>query len=81
MQGTFEAKDIQNYRIAVHALKSAALTIGAVLLSDHAKALEMAAKAEDTSFIGSHHEALLEEYTALLDAVRKVIEHEKGIDN
>ena len=81
IQSTYEAKDIQNYRIAVHALKSAALTIGAVLLSDHAKALEMAAKAEDTAFIGSHHEALLEEYTALLDALRKVIEHEKGIGN
>ena len=72
--GAYDAKDIQNYRIAVHALKSAALTIGAVLLSDHAKALEMAAKAEDTDFIHAHHDALIEEYTQVLEGIGKVVE-------
>jgi HPt (histidine-containing phosphotransfer) domain-containing protein len=76
IRSTFEAHDIQNYRIAVHALKSAALTIGAVLLSDHAKALEMAAKAEDAEFIRAHHDALLEEYTEVLESIGKVIGNE-----
>ena len=72
--GHYAAEDITNYRIAVHALKSAALTIGAVLLSDHAKALEMAAKANDTAFIRSHHDALMEEYTEVLEGIGKVVE-------
>jgi HPt (histidine-containing phosphotransfer) domain-containing protein len=74
IRDTYEAKDIENYRIAVHALKSAALTIGAVLLSDHAKALEMAARAQDTAFITAHHDALMEEYTQVLKAIGKVVE-------
>lgn len=70
----YAAEDIENYRIAVHALKSASLTIGAVLLSDHAKALEFAAKAGDTDFIRAHHDALLEEYTEILEGIGKVTE-------
>ena len=76
IRSTFEAQNIKNYRISVHALKSAALTIGAVLLSDHAKALEMAAKAEDVEFIRAHHDALLEEYTEVLESIGKVIGNE-----
>ena len=70
----YAAEDIENYRIAVHALKSSALTIGAVLLSDHAKALEFAAKANDTDFIRAHHDALMEEYTTVLEGIGKVVE-------
>ena len=74
INGYYAAEDITNYRIAVHALKSAAMTIGAVLLSDHAKTLEMAAKAGDTALIDSRHEALMEEYTEVLEGIRKVVE-------
>ena len=68
-----ESKDWDNYRILVHALKSTSLTIGAVALSEEAKALEMAAKDEDVDYILSHHQEVMEKYTGLLNVLRKVL--------
>ncbi len=68
------AEDVENYRIAVHSLKSTSLTIGAVLLSDHAKALEMAAKAGDWEYIRSHHADVMTEYTAVTDGIHAILE-------
>ena len=52
MSQFFEGEDWENYRTIVHALKSTSLTIGAVQLSEEAKALEMAAKEENVIFGG-----------------------------
>ncbi|MGN0341221.1 MAG: DegV family protein [Roseburia sp.] len=60
-----EREDMENYRITVHALKSTSLTIGAVELSELAKQLEMAAKAEDTEYIRTHHGEMMEKYKKL----------------
>lgn len=57
---SFEKKEIDKYRIAVHSLKSASKTIGAQHLSDRAKALEDAAKDNNYEYIAAHHEELLE---------------------
>lgn len=68
-----ESKDWDNYRILVHALKSTSLTIGAVSLSEGAKALEMAAKDGDVDYILSHNQEVMEKYTGLLNVLRKVL--------
>ncbi|MCI5612992.1 MAG: hypothetical protein MR356_01465, partial [Agathobacter sp.] len=57
-----------------HALKSTSLTIGAVSVSEKAKALELEAKAENIEFIRLHHQETMEEYEELMDGIRKVIE-------
>lgn len=66
----FDAKDWENYRITIHALKSTSLTIGAVALSEESKALEMAAKNGDESYILSHHQAVMEQYISLLNSLK-----------
>ncbi|MGN0140656.1 MAG: ATP-binding protein, partial [Roseburia sp.] len=69
----FAEEDWKNYRTIVHALKSTSLTIGAVHLSEEAKALEMAAKEENVDYIRSHHEAVLEEYIGLTDRLKEIL--------
>lgn len=63
----FSQEDLENYRITIHALKSTSLTIGAVELSNQAKELEMAAKANDMDYIRAHHGEVLEKYKELYD--------------
>ena len=68
-----DAKDWDNYRTLVHALKSTSLTIGAVALSEEAKALEMAARDGDESYILSHHQPVMIHYIDLLDSLKAAL--------
>ncbi len=70
----FEEKDFDNYRIQVHALKSGSRTIGAGEFSDRAFSLEMAAKNGDTEFILENTEALLNEYSELLERIKAALD-------
>ncbi|MGN0166542.1 MAG: response regulator, partial [Acetatifactor sp.] len=70
----FAEEDWNNYRTVVHALKSTSLTIGAVHLSEEAKALEMAAKEGDVDYIRSHHKDVLEEYIRLTERMKEILE-------
>jgi HPt (histidine-containing phosphotransfer) domain-containing protein len=72
----FANRDLPNYTIKVHGLKSAARIIGAAALSDAAKDLEAAGKAEDTEFIEAHNQALIKMYEALEEKLKKLDEHE-----
>ena len=69
----FEEMDTDNYRTVVHALKSTSMTIGAVTLSEKAKALEMAAKENDIEYIKMHHQEVLSEYSLLTEQLRKIL--------
>ena len=69
----FAKEDWNNYGTVVHALKSTSLTIGAVHLSEEAKALEKAAKGGDVDYIRSHHEDVLEEYMELMDRMKEIL--------
>ena len=69
----FAEEDWNNYGVIVHGLKSTSLTIGAVHLSEEAKALEMAAKEGDTDYIRSHHKDVLEGYIGLTDRLREIL--------
>ena len=68
-----DEKDWDNYRTLVHALKSTSLTIGAVTLSEEAKALEMAARDGDESYILSHHQSVMIHYIDLLDSLKDAL--------
>ena len=61
----FRSKDIENYTIKVHALKSSARIIGAALLSDMARHLEAAGKEGNIDAINSGTEKLLRAYREL----------------
>ena len=58
----YDRKDIENFTIKVHALKSTARMIGAKELSEMALRLEMAGKEENVEYIDEHVNELFEEY-------------------
>ena len=66
----FSKEDFEYYRITVHAVKSTSLTIGATKISEDAKALEMACKEGNLDFVKKNHEAFMQKYKALIQALR-----------
>ena len=71
MEKEFADEAWKNYQIHVHALKSTSLNIGAEKLSEHAKALEFAAKDADYPYIREHHAGVIAEYGELLAELKK----------
>ena len=68
----FAADDWKNYEITVHALKSTSLTIGAVALSEEAKALEFACKEGNYDYVKANHAGVMERYAQLLVELAEV---------
>ncbi|MCR5330583.1 MAG: response regulator [Lachnospiraceae bacterium] len=71
LQRYLDEDDMGNYAVIAHAIKSTSKTIGAKVLSEEAKALEMAAKNRDTEYVRSNHDAFLAKYTALTELLLK----------
>ena len=69
----FAAENWKDYETYVHALKSTSLNIGAVDLSGHAKALELAAKEGDYGYIRENHKKVFDEYSEMLNKVKENI--------
>ena len=69
----FAAENWKDYETYVHALKSTSLNIGAVELSEHAKALELAAKEGDYGYIRENHKKVFDEYSEMLNKVKENI--------
>ena len=65
----FEDKDWKAYTIHAHSVKSMSMGIGAALLSDMAKELEAAAKAQHDDYIALHNAEMLAEYERVLGAI------------
>ena len=65
-------KDIKNYTILVHALKSAARLVGALDLSENAKYLEACGDKNDIEEIEAKTPALLSQYRSYKDVLAKV---------
>ncbi|MCR4605893.1 MAG: response regulator [Eubacterium sp.] len=65
----YNQKDLKNYTIKVHALKSSARVIGADELSSFAQKLEDAGNAEDISFIDANTSGFLDMYRAFSDTL------------
>jgi len=76
LRKAYEEADYKNYTTEVHGIKSSSMSIGAVRLSEHAKALELSGKENNTMYIKEHHELFLEEYVSmiknLVEALSKV---------
>lgn len=67
----FEKKDWKNYTIAVHGMKSAMHSIGAMELSELAKQLEYAGKEGRIDYITEHHFELMDKYRKLFNNIKK----------
>lgn len=63
----------EDYRIKAHALKSTSLTIGAVELSDEAKALEQAIVNGNIDYVVDNHKEVMEHYQAVLNEVKALL--------
>ena len=62
----YRAEDWKNYQIAVHALKSKSLSIGASELGESARELETAVREERMDYVREHHEEVISGYRNLL---------------
>ena len=81
LEKDLSADNIADYTTHVHALKSTALSIGGILLSEAAKALEMAGhaycdgpeeeKADNLQYIKEHHGEAMELYAKLADEAQE----------
>lgn len=65
----YDADDIENYKITVHGMKSAANYIGAEELSKYAKRLEEYAKKDDIESIHDEHEGLRPLYDNVTESI------------
>lgn len=68
----YEQKDIDNYRIVVHSLKSTSLNIGAKALSEEARTHEFAAKDGNWEVIAEDFDRLMENYRAVNEEAMKI---------
>ncbi len=73
----FMERDIRNYTVKVHALKSSAKIIGASGLGDKAQMLEDAGKSSDVSFIEENHASLIDELLKIKESLSKVFKTEE----
>ena len=69
MNETLASGDLKNYSVQAHSIKSTSKMIGAMKLSEDAKALEEAAKRGETDFINEKQEAMVAEYDLILKAI------------
>ena len=72
IRNDYESKNIADYQIRVHALKSTSKTIGADALSAMALEQETAAKSGDTASIDNGVSALLELYSDTVSKIKNV---------
>ena len=73
MEEFFSAADWKEYKVLVHGLKSSSKTVGDNTLSEEARLLEEAAKAEDAKYITTHHAKLLEDFRSSIEKVEEVL--------
>ena len=72
MNRCYAEKDLDNYAILVHAMKSTMKMIGCDVLSERAKTLEFAAKNGEFDVIAQNHDALMADYRTLTDQIQAV---------
>ncbi len=73
IQQFFDLSDWKNYTIEVHALKSSSLSIGSLKLSEDAKKLETAGKANDIGTIKAGNRELLALYDSVITEGEKML--------
>lgn len=78
IESLYNTRDWKNYIIEVHALKSTSMSVGAIRLSELAKELEMAGKAESYGIIEKKNEMLLNMYNDVIAIIEKYL---SGFEN
>jgi CheY-like chemotaxis protein/HPt (histidine-containing phosphotransfer) domain-containing protein len=73
MDDALRTGDYSLYRTYVHAVKSAAASIGAAGISEQASALEQAAREENTQYISARHEGFVSSFGAVLDSISSML--------
>ena len=73
MNAYFTLKDWNKYRVYVHSLKSASMTIGAEALSEYAQKIEDACKQNDTDYILDNHESLIARMNGVVGGILMTI--------
>lgn len=76
-----QQENYADYTVMAHALKGAALNIGAGNMADMAKQQELAGKRGENTFIDDHMEEFLQEYGLLLEKIRTVLEKYRMLEN
>lgn len=79
LKNALETNNMENYIIKVHSLKSSSATVGAVQMSEHAKAHEMAGKEGRYDYIRQDYDNLIEEYETLISRICSVNNVESDI--
>ncbi|MCR5670001.1 MAG: response regulator [Butyrivibrio sp.] len=72
IEGYYDEHDIRNYTIKVHALKSTARIVGALELSEKARALEEAGKESNVGFITENTGNLLKQYRKYVEILKPI---------
>ncbi|MCR4989764.1 MAG: response regulator [Lachnospiraceae bacterium] len=73
----YKAKDLKNYTIKVHALKSSAKLIGAGDFANDAQLLENAGKEDNTDYIDSHKDDFMKKYLSFKELLEPLFGGEK----
>ncbi len=73
LEEQFNAADWKNYGISAHSAKSTSRMIGALALSERAKELEFAAKADDAETIRGAHAPFLRDYALLVGRLETLL--------
>lgn len=68
----YDDEDWKDYVIFVHGLKSSMRSVGINKLSGMAELLEMAGKEENIDYINKNNEALLSEYSRVIDGLEEI---------
>ena len=76
LMDAYAREDLDSYRIDIHALKSASLTIGAAEFSEECKKLEYAARDRDLQYIRDWNQKVLGQYQQLLTAISHALDKE-----
>lgn len=72
IDGLYEAGNITDYTIKVHALKSSARLVGAMAFGQAAQQLEDAGKNGDMEYIKEHHPSFMETYRSFKEPLSQV---------
>lgn len=77
LERSYAEKNLDNYLIQIHALKSTSKSIGAMHMAEHARALEIAAKEKDMDYVKKNHVCVMAEYKELLERVSATLDQQE----
>ena len=77
LERSYAEKNLDNYLIQIHALKSTSKSIGAMHMAEHARALEIAAKEKDMDYVKKNHVCVMAECKELLERVSATLDQQE----